>query len=236
MLKFISVASFEISEHSQYQEEAQHGIFSKSQKRRETVRAVCQVCSQAIKNKVSNTSNLLRHLQKKHPVQYATINPKKRNTSSCVSREKNIGTADSPASSQPSITSAFARATPLTPGNERHQTITDAITHFLCKDNIPFNTVNRPGFQHLLNVLEPRYQVPNKTTFSRSKAVKLYDCTRESVMADLNDIEFFSSTADMWSSHGLTPYMGLTLHWVDSEWNLRSRHLGTKYVPNNFID
>ncbi|CAB4038869.1 zinc finger BED domain-containing 1-like, partial [Paramuricea clavata] len=50
--------------------------------------AVCQVCSQAIKKRMSNTSNLLRHLPKKHPVQYATINPKKSNTGSCVSGEK----------------------------------------------------------------------------------------------------------------------------------------------------
>ncbi|CAB4018038.1 zinc finger BED domain-containing 1-like, partial [Paramuricea clavata] len=36
----------------------------------------------------------------------------------------------------------------------------------------------------------------------------------------------YAEDEDMWSSHGLTPYMGLVLHWVDSEWNLRNRHLG----------
>ncbi|XP_028408650.1 zinc finger BED domain-containing protein 1-like [Dendronephthya gigantea] len=37
----------------------------------------------------------------------------------------------------------------------------------------------------------------------------------------------------MWSSHGLTPYLGYTLHWIDDDWNLRTRNLGTKYVPED---
>ena len=134
---------------------------------------VCQVCLQTIKNEGSNTSNLLRHLQKRHAVQYATINMNKCKTSSASGKKDISVAADSSTSSQPSITSTFARATPLTPGNQHYEMITNAITHFLCKDNIPFNTVNRPSFQRLLNVLESRYQIPNKTTFYKSKVVKL---------------------------------------------------------------
>lgn len=82
--------------------------------------------------------------------------------------------------------------------------------------NIAFNAVNKPGFQQLLNIVEPQYQIPSKTTFSKNKVVKRYDATRESVMADLSNMAFFSSRmADMWSSHGLTSYMGYTLHWVE---------------------
>ena len=44
---------------------------------------------------------------------------------------------------------------------------------------------------------------------------------------------FFSSTTDMWSSHGLLPYIGYTIHWIHSDWNLKSRNLGTRYDPEN---
>ncbi len=37
----------------------------------------------------------------------------------------------------------------------------------------------------------------------------------------------------MWSSHGMTPYMEFTLHWIDSEWKLHSQNLGMKFVPDN---
>ena len=59
--------------------------------------------------------------------------------------------------------------------------------------NIAFNAVNKPGFQQLLNIVEPQYQIPSKTTFSKNKVVKRYDATRESVMADLSNMAFFSS-------------------------------------------
>ena len=52
-------------------------------------------------------------------------------------------------------------------------------------------------------------------------------------MAELSSIGFFSPTTDMWSSHGLLPYMGYTIHWIDSDWNLKSRNLGTRHVTEN---
>ena len=164
-------------------------------------------------------------------MQYATINPK-RKVNSQVSKETDE-TVEFPSSSQPTIKSAFHKTTPFESSNKRYQAITDAITQFLCKDNVPFNAVSRPGFQNLINVLEPRYKIPSKTTFSNNKVVKLYDSTRESVMEELSSIGFFSSTTDMWSSHGLIPYMGYTIHWIHSDWNLNTRNLGTRYVPEN---
>ena len=169
----------------------------------------------SVKNKGGNTSNLIQHLRRIHPTQYATMTPPGRkpgasqttNDSSTVSSE-----------TQPTVKRLFANNVPLTSGNKRH-----------------INAVSRPGFQKLLNVLEPRYKVMNKTTFSKNKVVKLYDTTKEAVMQDLNSVDFFASTADMWSSHGLTPYMGHTLNWIDSEWNLRCRNLGTKFVPQDHI-
>ena len=81
-------------------------------------------------------------------------------------------------------------------------------------------------FKVMNKTVPRRYKVMNKTTFSKNKVVKLYDTTKEAIMQDLNSVDFFASTADMWSSHGLTPYMGHTLNWIDSEWNLRCRKLG----------
>lgn len=192
--------------------------------------AECKICTRSVKNKGGNTSNLIQHLRRAHPSQYGTMTP---------SGRKSAQANDSgPVSSateviQPTVKSLFASSTPLTPGNNRHESITDAITYFLCKDNVPFNAVSQPGFQKLLKVLEPRYKIPDQTTFSKNKVAKLYDVTREAVMSDLSRIDYFASTTDMWSSHGLTPYMGFTLHWIDSEWKLRSRNLGTKFVPED---
>ena len=193
--------------------------------------STCQICMRTVKNKGGNTSNFAMHLRRNHPMQYATINPKRKTNPQAL---KETGeTAGFPSLSQQTIKSTFHKTTPFESSNQRYQDITDAITQFLCKDNVAFNAVSRPGFQNLISVLEPRYKIPDKTTFSKNKVIKLYDSTRESVMEELSSIGFFSSTTDMWSSHGLLPYMGYTIHWIDSDWNLKSRNLGTRYVPEN---
>ena len=107
-----------------------------------------------------------------------TINLKKRK----IGPSKSV---DSPTSSQLSI----KKATLLTPGNQRHEVIiTCNAINFLCKDNVAFNAVSKAGFQKLLHVLEPRYQIPNTSIFSKIKVIKLLDATRESVMNDLSDV------------------------------------------------
>ena len=108
------------------------------------------------------------------------------------------------------------------------------IAYFLVKDSVPFNAVERPGFKRLLHVLEPRYQVPSKSTFSSDRMTKLYDATRGNVMVEIkNSVNFYAATTDMWSSRGMIPYIGFTLHWIDNEWVLRNHTLGTQYVPED---
>ena len=46
-----------------------------------------------------------------------------------------------------------------------------------------------------------------------------------------NSVDFYTATTDMWSSYGMMPYIGFTLHWIDDQWNLQNRCQGTKYVP-----
>ena len=70
---------------------------------------------------------------------------------------------------QPTVKSFLANSAPLTPENKPHETITNAITYFLCTDNVPLNTVNKPGFEKLLHVLEPCYKMPNETRFSKKQ-------------------------------------------------------------------
>ena len=57
----------------------------------------------------------------------------------------------------------------------------------------------------------------------------------ETVVRELKapQIKNFSATSDMWSSHGMTPYMGYTVHTIDDQWQLRSYTLGTRFVPES---
>ena len=62
---------------------------------------------------------------------------------------------------------------------------------------------------------------------------KLYEITREKVLTKLNEAQQFASTTDMWSSQGMTPYMGFTVHFIDNSWDLQQVNLGTRFVPED---
>ena len=47
--------------------------------------STCQICMRTVKNKGGNTLNLAMHLRRNHPMQYATINPKRSGISHALS-------------------------------------------------------------------------------------------------------------------------------------------------------
>ena len=177
----------------------------------------------------------MAHLKTNHYMIYSILQKRKEHSSmrSVQNEVSSTTTNETPRMSpQPSIVEALERQSPIQSSSRRANDITDAIAYFLAKDSVPFNAVERPGFKRLLHVLEPRYHVPSKSTFSRDRMTKLYDATRGNVMVEIkNNVNFYAATTDMWSSRGMIPYIGFTLHWIDNEWVLRNRTLGTQYVP-----
>ena len=124
----------------------------------------------------------------------------------------------------PGIVEALEKQSPIQSLSRRANDITDD----------PFSAVELPGFKRLLHVLEPRYQVPSKSTFSRDRMTKLYDATRGNAMVEIkNNVNFYAAATDLWSSGGLIPYIGFILHWIDNEWVLQNRTLEQNMCPTN---
>ena len=83
--------------------------------------------------------------------------------------------------------------------------------------------------------LDHQYELPNRKYFSEIAIPALYVSAREKVNADLHNVEFFAATTDLWSSSTGEQYMSYTVHFVDSEWCLQSRHLQVLYVPQEWM-
>ena len=96
---------------------------------------------------------------------------------------------------------------------------------------MPIYTVEKSGFQQLLKDFDPRYQLPSRKYFSQQATPKLYNETGEIIVQQLESVEFFSATTDMWSSNTMEPYMSYTVHFIDSHWKRQSRCLETLYTP-----
>ncbi|KAK0155080.1 Zinc finger BED domain-containing protein 1 [Merluccius polli] len=77
---------------------------------------------------------------------------------------------------------------------------------------VPIYTVEKPGFQHLLHTLDPRYKLPGRKHFGEVVLPRMYNTTRAKVTNKLGDVQFFSATTDLWSSRTMQPYLSLTVH------------------------
>ena len=62
---------------------------------------------------------------------------------------------------------------------------------------MPFDTVNDPGFKHLLNAFEPRYMPPERKTIATCYIQDQYQREKSRVLQQLNDVETYAITTDM---------------------------------------
>ncbi|GAA6084523.1 zinc finger BED domain-containing protein 1-like [Tachysurus ichikawai] len=92
-------------------------------------------------------------------------------------------------------------------------------------------TVSKGGFQKMIRTLDKRYQLPSRNYFSQVAIPELYNKCRGELQLEMATLTFFSTTTDLWSSRTTEPYISLTVHFVDEEFELKSRCLQTSYFP-----
>ena len=80
----------------------------------------------------------------------------------------------------------------------------------------------------MIREFEPRYTVPDRKTIRNTYIPKMYEEEKQRIRTSLTDIHTFAITTDLWSSRAMHSYTGLTIHFVDSNFNLHSYLLDTK--------
>ena len=85
----------------------------------------------------------------------------------------------------------------------------------------------------MVHAMDPRYDLPSRKYFSNTAIPALYQSTCECVQKELDTIQFFAATTDLWSSSTSEPYMSYTVHYIDSDFNIQTRCLQTLYAPEN---
>ena len=126
---------------------------------------------------------------------------------------------------QPSICGAFAKCTKYKKDSVRWSACTDAVTKYMCKEMVSFNTVEKKSFKELLATLDSQYDVPGRTYFSSTAIPCAYNSVRSELQRTL--------TTDLWSSATMAPYMSLTVHFIDQDWKLVSKCLQTSFLPED---
>ncbi|XP_064153682.1 E3 SUMO-protein ligase ZBED1-like isoform X1 [Anguilla rostrata] len=193
----------------------------------------CKICRRPVLSRTGNTTNLFHHLKRHHPTEHSESLSLRYHAS--VSLPSSSSQQPSPTASQtsevrqPTILSAFSAITPYEKKSKRYKEITSAITYCIAKDMMPISTVEKQGFKKLMSVIDAKYALPGRKYFSKKSLPQLYAECRGKLEEQLRNVTHFTTTTDMWSSRTSEPYMSLTIHYVDKEWNLQSRCLQTAY-------
>ena len=198
---------------------AENGKFLESDKKKRE-RVHCKLCHRVF-SYVHNTTNLWQHLQESHRVEYVEA---KSGTTHTVSAK---------AKGQSTIVDALHACQPLAHTSHRWKSLTESVCYFIAKDMQPFQTVNDAGFRQLLKALEPRYEYPDRKTISTIYMPRLYAREKERIGRAMANVNSFALTTDIWTSRSNQAYTGLTVHYVDQEFNLQSHLLETKEFPES---
>ncbi|XP_063216906.1 zinc finger BED domain-containing protein 4-like [Bacillus rossius redtenbacheri] len=186
----------------------------------------CKVCKKRIQTPTGSTSGLLRHL-KLHPAaekNYLDLTKEK------ATKQKENSYR------QLSIQDCVTKKQKV---SEARKTIIDRkIGAMMACDFQPYSIVEDRGFKGLLNELEPGYEVPSRTTFSRSIVPKIYREEKaklaEEIKTDVDDgLQSVSFTTDMWSSARQDSFISLTSHYLTKDFELKYHVLGNYHFSGS---
>lgn len=150
-------------------------------------KADCKLCSAKVsrggrENTSFNTSNLIKHLKTHHGDQYAEF-------TQASSRQK-----------QPTLNEVLLKREKMSKDSPRAKKITEALTQYIALDDQPISVVDDIGFQRLIDVLEPRYELPSRRYITDVMLPKVFDVVKAHVKSLVHEVKSISFTTDIWSS------------------------------------
>jgi hypothetical protein len=79
--------------------------------------------------------------------------------------------------------------------------------------------------------LDPRYVPPDRKTV-RDRIEKKYEADHIKIKEALDSVSKVNLTTDVWTSIVTDPYLGVTVHYVDPQWIMRSHILDVSLFPH----
>ncbi|KAL7286687.1 hypothetical protein TKK_0019072 [Trichogramma kaykai] len=179
---------------------------------------LCRHCEKKFKYS-KNTSNLIQHLSKKHPLYFTYHKKEKTIKGNTCKRNSNIAVSTS------NIMECFNKVQSYQEDGKMHDKITNIILYMISKDMEPISICTKEGFQALMKTVAPHYEIPSAKTLSHKLECK-FDILKSRFMEDLADSICYCITADCWKDVSNQSYMGVTVSFLSSKYEWVTRSLG----------
>lgn len=86
---------------------------------------------------------------------------------------------------------------------------------------IPIKTTENESFKRLLKIVDPWYEIHNLKYFSHTAIPWLYSEWYNKIQHKTQNVLFFATVSDLWSSCTSEPYLSLTINFIH-DWELCS--------------
>ena len=185
-------------------------------------RVKCTYCDKTFKYHHS-TSSLKYHLQNSHPTHFRAYKKKVDAVERGQSCDLSTPTASSAAGSQQTLADiGFSKVTAA-----KAASITEAMTVWIAKSCRPISISEDDGLKKLLQTAtgSSQYTPPSRTTIQR-RVDQLFSELRSDIQKQVDECCSVALTCDYWTSLSNTSFLGMTGHFVDPTFELKSFVLG----------
>lgn len=191
--------------------------------------AVCNICKLECSYK-STSNNLKKHIERRHigvklntiqRIETETLLPQPEpqpSTSSFVEPDFNQLRTVNPALKQSNVATFVKRKISV---SERKK-IDDKLMLLFTLDYQPFSIVEDVGFRSFVNMLNPSYQLPSRKTITNTMLTAAYEDAYNTTKNIMRNVKAVTLTTDCWTSRNTENFLGVTAHFVDHEFQLKS--------------
>lgn len=104
------------------------------------------------------------------------------------------------------------------------------VTGYIVEDMLPVSTVDSESFRRIIEKIPTKHGVklPQRKSFA-AYLEREYDIMDANLKAALGDVDFVSTTADIWTVNNKS-FMGVTVHWINSTLQRNKAALACKRI------
>jgi len=146
----------------------------------------CKICGKTYQTS-GNTTNLSCHLKAIHPTLTISELPQRQTTSILSFIDKKYETS-----------------------SDRKRKLDSALCYYITSDLRPFSVVENKGFRNFVSLLDPRYELPSRTTLRNASMANAYNEKEAKFCAFLKNDKHCAITSECWTSRANECYVTVT--------------------------
>lgn len=197
-----------------------------------STKARCILCNEHISRggtgKKATTTALNNHIKNKHP----TINLAFKDDANVNIKSEKV--VESLNHKQQTLLTCLEKKKLWDINNPKSVEIHYAIGEMIALDNQPNSIVDDKGFNRLIKLLKPQYQLPSRKYIKDVIISDIFVKCKQKIEILLNETEAVSITSDIWTeSTNNHSFLSFTCHWIENNFESRQAVLNIKHFPTN---